>query len=110
MALDPATYAKDLARRIDARVKAAAALLQAEHKRDLSKSFPRASQPGEYPRFRTLNLRDSVGVTQVRQGIYRVGYFSGAWYILVLAARKRLTVVDTAARLKDRLMRIIRGG
>jgi len=109
MAFDPTAYAKGLARRIDARVKAAAALLQGEHKRDLSKSYPRASVPGEFPRFRTLNLRDSVGVSQVRQGVYRVGYLSSAWYILALSARKRLTVVDTATRIKARLMRIIRG-
>lgn len=109
MALDPRKYATDLQKRLDAKVKAAAALLQGEHKRDLSKSHPPASRPGEYPHFRTLNLRDSVAVRQVRLGIYRVGYLTGARYILFLMGRKRLTVVDTANRIRQRLERIIRG-
>lgn len=97
----------DLRRRLDRRILAAAVLLQAEHKRDLSKTFPPASRPGQYPAARTLNLRDSVTVAPVRDG-YRVGYFTNASYVVYLAIRGRLTVLDTAQRIGPRMARILR--
>lgn len=90
------------------RLIAAASLLVGEHKRDLSKTFPPASVPGQYPAARTLNLRDSVGVQEVPDG-FRVGYLPGAFYVLFLAKRGRLTVEDTAKRIAPRLARIITG-
>ena len=98
---------------LDKRVRAAAALLLAEHKRDLSKMNPpphlNSSKPGEYPRARTLNLRNSVDMQKMGPAHYRVGYRSNAEYIVFLARRARLTIVDAATRLRDRLTRIIRG-
>jgi len=102
------------------RLLAAAVLLQAEHKRDLSRSNPfphdNPSIPGEYPKGRTWNLRDSVAVEPTTvEGVMRngwrvrVGYLKGAWYIEALRKIGRLTVVDTANRIRDRLQRIIRG-
>lgn len=102
---DPLARLQQLA---DRRLLAAAVLLQAEHKRDLSKTFPPASKPGMYPAARTLNLRDSVTVVKIPGG-YRVGYLANAGYVLFLANRNRKTVLDTTARIAPRLARIVRG-
>lgn len=113
MAFNSEAYAKALAKRVDDRVRAAAVLLVAEHKKDLSVGNPRPhntpSKPGQFPRFRTLNLRDSVTLARVSQAVYRVGYMTGAWYILALQKRNRKTVKDTALRIQAKLERIIRG-
>lgn len=90
------------------RLLAAAVLLQAEHKRDLSTTYPPASKPGEYPHARTLNLRDSVTVVPIEGG-WRVGYLPSASYIAPLAARGRLTILDTARRIAARLRKILGG-
>lgn len=90
------------------RVLAAAVLLQAEHKRDLSTTFPPASSPGQYPAARTFNLRDSVTVVPIKDG-YRVGYLANAAYIVWLVKRGRKGVVDTLNRIRPRIDRIIRG-
>jgi len=96
-------------RALDRRLLAAAALLQAEHKRDLSKTYPPASRPGQYPAARTFNLRDSVTVVKIPDG-YRVGYLVNvSKYLVWLAARGRKTVQDTAARIGPRIARIMRG-
>lgn len=104
----------ELRRRVDQRVKAAALVLQAEHKKDLSVHNPpphkTPSRPGEFPKFRTLNLRDSVAIQKIKSGHYRVGYWPGAWYIVPLHERKRKTVADTADRIRVRLNKIISGG
>ncbi len=102
---DPlATIERDLRRRL----LAAAVLLQAEHKRDLSKTFPPASVPGQYPAARTFNLRDSVTVVEIEDG-YRVGYLVNASYLIFLASKGRLTLMDTALRIRPRLLKIITG-
>ncbi len=88
------------------RLLAAAVLLQAEHKRDLSRTFPPASSPGQYPAARTFNLRDSVTVAPIPDG-YRVGYLANASYLVFLAARGRLTIIDTARRIAPRLRKIM---
>jgi hypothetical protein len=93
---------------LDRRLLAAATLLQSEHKRDLSTTYPPASKPGQYPHARTLNLRDSVTVVKIRDG-YRVGYAANAVYIVHLAGRGRRTIIDTAQRIGARLARIMRG-
>ena len=90
------------------RLLAAAVLLQAEHKRDLSKTFPPASSPGQFPAARTLNLRDSVTVVPIKGG-YRIGYLQNASYITWLIKNKRLGIHDTAKPIMPRLNRIIRG-
>ena len=90
------------------RLLAAAVLLQAEHKRDLSKTFPPASIPGQFPAARTFNLRDSVTVVPIRGG-FRVGYLQNADYIVWLIKGKRLGIHDTARRIMPRLNRILRG-
>ena len=66
----------DLNALLQRRILAAAVLLQAEHKRDLSKTYPPASRPGQYPAARTLNLRDSVTVVPIPGG-WRIGYRGG---------------------------------
>lgn len=90
------------------RLQAAAVLLQAEHKRDLSKTFPPASTPGQFPAARTLNLRDSVTVVEIPGG-FRVGYLPSASYVVPLAARGRRTLTDTAARIAPRLRAVVGG-
>lgn len=90
------------------RLLAAAVLLQAEHKRDLSKTFPPASSPGQFPAARTFNLRDSVAVVPIKDG-YRVGYLANAAYIVWLVKRGRLGIIDTLQRIRPRVNRIIRG-
>lgn len=103
---DPAARLRQL---IDRRLLAAAVLLQGEHKRDLSKTYPPASKVGQFPAARTLNLRDAPAVVRIPGG-YRVGYLANAAYIVFLAAHGRLTVVHTARRIAPRLARIVRGG
>ena len=88
------------------RLLAAAVLLQAEHKRDLSKTFPPASNPGQFPAARTFNLRDSVTVVPIKGG-YRVGYLANASYIVWLIKRNRKGIHDTARRIMPRLLKII---
>lgn len=102
---DPTAQLEAIVRR---RLLAAAVLLQAEHKKDLSKTFPPASTSGQYPAARTMNLRDAVTVAEIPGG-YRVGYLTSATYVIWLAARGRLTVRDTAARIAPRLARIMGG-
>lgn len=77
----------------------AAMTLQGMHKEDLSESNPpplhdRPSRPGQYPRGRTWNLRDSVDylpktVAEVRFNdlSVRVGYRIEAMYGITLAMR-----------------------
>lgn len=109
---------RELDLEIAKRLLAAALLLQAEHKRDLSKANPaphrHSSKPGEYPRARTYNLRDAVEVEpRSPAGIadnglkVRVGYLKSAEYILELTKKNRKNVEDTAQRIKGRLRAII---
>ncbi len=98
------------------RLLAAALKLQAEHKADLSTSYPRASVKGEFPHGRTWNLRDSVTVDPAsvngildNGGWVRVGYLRNAWYILALSKIGRLTIKDTTRRIRSTLERIIKG-
>lgn len=98
----------DLNAMLQRRILAAAVLLQAEHKRDLSKTYPPASTPGQYPAARTLNLRDSVTVVEIPGG-YRIGYLVNAAYIVPLVKRGRLGVLDTLARIRPRLLKILGG-
>jgi len=89
----------------------AAVLLQAEHKRDLSKANPaphlNPSKVGEFPRARTYNLRDAVAVEKVGPYEVRVGYLANAWYIVPLSVRARLNVTHTAQRIKSRIDAIL---
>jgi hypothetical protein len=99
----------------DDRLKAAALLLQAEHKRDLSTANPaphrNSSRPGEYPKARTYNLRDAVAVERVQKGVeWRVGYLKNADYIVALTRNLRKNVFDTARRVQSRIAKILNGG
>jgi len=98
-------------KQVQARLMAAAVLLQAEHKRDLSKANPaphgNPSKPGEYPKARTYNLRDAVSIEKVGPYEVRVGYLRSAWYIVPLSIRLRLNVRDTAERIQSRLNAIL---
>ena len=102
---DPARLRRDLERRL----LAAAVLLQAEHKRDLSKTFPPASAVGQFPAARTFNGRDSVTVVKIPNG-FRVGYAVNAAYLLFLFANGRLGLIDTARRVMPRLRKVIGTG
>lgn len=94
---------------------AAAATLVAEHKRDLSTSYPPASRAGEFPHGRTWNLRSAVdsepkSVAEVAQSLrVRVGYRRNAEYILYLVKAKRSWLLDTARRIQDRLRAMLAG-
>lgn len=92
--------------RLRQRLLAAAVLLQAEHKRDLSRTFPPASQPGQFPAARTLNLRDSVTVVPIPGG-HRVGYLANAGYVVFLAGRGRRTLIDTVNRIRPKLQKVL---
>ena len=104
---------RDLQRQVEARLMGAGVLLQAEHKRDLSKANPaphnNPSKPGQYPRARTYNLRDAVAVEKVSPVEIRVGYLKSAWYIVPLSIRARLNIRHTAGRIKTRLDALLRG-
>lgn len=109
-----AAILKRLTKETDDRLRAAALLLQAEHKRDLSTANPaphtNPSKPGQYPRARTYNLRDAVTAVMVKYGVeWRVGYLQSAEYIIPLTNRKRKNVEDTAERIRPRINAILRG-
>lgn len=103
-----ALNAQQMLAALNRRLKAAAALLQAEHKRDLSKTYPPASKPGQFPAARTFNLRDSVVVVPIPNG-YRVGYLVNAEYIVWLVKRGRKALLDTVTRVGPRLNKVMRG-
>lgn len=111
---------RELDLEIARRILAAALLLQAEHKRDLSTANPpphlNSSKPGQYPKARTYNLRDAVVVEPRSPAAIadnrlraKVGYLVSADYILALTNRKRKNVEDTAERIRPRLTAILRG-
>lgn len=84
--------------------------LQVRHKRNLSVANPRPhtdpSQPGEFPKARTYNLRDSVAIEPrslaviARTGMVRVGVLVSAIYGEYLTASGRKGIVDTHNELK----------
>jgi|SRR5579883_3010892 len=93
----------------------AAVILQAEHKRDLSRKtnpppHTTPSRPGEFPAIRTGNLRDSpafepTDLAEVRQTLtVRVGIRKNAEYGWWLYRKGWLGLPDTLARVRDRLM------
>lgn len=99
----------DIERQVAARVKAVALTLRVEHKKDLSKPYPNASRPGEFPARRTGNLRDSVVATPLGKVAWRVGYESQAPYVVRLADLGRETVVTSAVRHMAKLRRVAEG-
>jgi hypothetical protein len=102
------------------RLLAAAVLLQAEAKRDYSRSNPyphdNPAPRGEFPRGRTWNLRDSIAIVPTTpQAIaaagqtVRVGYLPAAFYGAALANRGWKGIEDTYDRVYLQLVRIIGG-
>lgn len=102
------------------RLFAAAVLLQAEAKRDYSRSNPaphgNPAPKGEFPRGRTWNLRDGIAIDAAgpaevaAAGLrVRVGYLTGASYGGALSRRGWLGVKDTYARVRDRVARLMGG-
>jgi hypothetical protein len=55
-----------------------------------------------------LNLRDSVTVVAIPGG-WRIGYLVNAAYIVPLVKRGRLGLLDTLARIRPRLLKIVGG-
>ncbi len=103
------------------RLMAAAVLLQAEHKRDLSRlSNPaphRTPAPrGTWPAGRTWNLRDSVAIDPadlneiVKSGRVRVGLLKNAFYGNVLAVKGWKGLLDTLDRVRGQVVAILTGG
>ncbi len=109
----------DLAGEVAKRLLAGGLLLQAEAKRDLSRSNPaphaNPAPPGQFPRGRTWNLRDGVvvdpaAVDAVRRTMrVRVGLLGGAWYGEALRRRGWLGIPDTARRIAGRLKALLGG-
>lgn len=107
-------------RALATRLLAAAALLQAEAKRDYSVSNPaphdNPAPRGQFPRGRTWNLRDSIAVSpnnvpaiMANDMVVRVGYLPGAFYGAVLANRGWKGIRDTYLRVRSTLRKIILG-
>ena len=93
---------------------AAAIAVQSDLKRELSKSYPPASKPGEFPRGRTWNLRESVMYDPTdpmkvgRQQFVRIGYSTRAPYGAILELfRRRLGLREVAKRLKGTIGAIL---
>lgn len=93
---------------------AAAIAVQSDLKRSLSTSYPPASKPGEFPHWRTGNLRESVMYDPTdpkkvgRQRFIRIGYATRAPYGAILELfRKRLGVRETVKRLKSTIEAIV---
>lgn len=85
------------------------ALLQSEHKKDLSTPFPPASRPRQYPHRRTGNLIAAVLVMVKPAGPGREAkgqvYYdlSRAEYVRFLLAKGRRGITETFARIRSRL-------
>jgi hypothetical protein len=104
--------------RLAERLLAAALLLQAEAKRDLSRANPAPhdspAPQGEFPRARTFNLRDSIAVdaaspaeVEANGQRVRVGYLPGAAYGGILARKGWKGVFDTYRRVEKRIAKIL---
>ncbi len=102
------------------RLLAAALHLQAEAKRDYSRSNPaphdHPAPRGEFPKGRTWNLRDSVAVdpaslaTIAKTLTVRVGWLSGAKYGFFLMQKGWKGLRDTLARTRPQLEALLGGG
>jgi hypothetical protein len=107
--------AKQLVRdRVAQSLIAIAALVQGEHMRDLSQSYPPASRPGEFPHGRTWNLRSSVDYEPKSKadvaatGRIRIGYQERAKYIVWLVQWGRKWLMDTVERVRPRIDSVLK--
>ena len=87
-----------------------AVLVTTGQKQALSKSYPPASKPGEYPRGRTWGGRDGVVFRPerisdlAREQTVKIGYLQNSWYMASLEVfHRRLGLKETVSRLKSSL-------
>jgi hypothetical protein len=100
---------KQLQLDLDRRLHRAARLLLLEHRKDLSRPFPKASRPGQYPKRRTGTLEDSVTLKGIPDG-YRVFYNTGeAPYVVYLVAHGRKALLDTLRRVLPQMAKAVGG-
>lgn len=92
----------------------AAIFVQTSLKVQLSKSYPPASRPGQFPRGRTWGGRDAVSYdptspAEVKQSMtVRLGYQKNAFYMGLLEVfQGRLGLREIVKRVKPQLERII---
>lgn len=91
----------------------AAVVVQSEMKKSLNTPYPPASKPGEFPHYRTGNLRESIVIDPktpaecAAQGRVRIGYAKRAHYGAILEVmRHRLGLVATVTRLRTFLAKL----
>lgn len=91
----------------------AAVVVQSEMKKSLNTPYPPASKPGEFPHYRTGNLRESIVIDPstpaecAALGRVRIGYAKRAHYGAILeVARQRLGLVATVKRLRAFLAKL----
>lgn len=98
-----------LERDVAKRVRNVATVLQVEHKKHLSRPYPRASKPGEFPHKRTGNLQLDVTAVPVGPTTWRVGYAGKAPYIVRLVDTGRLAVHESVPLAWPKLVKAAEG-
>jgi len=96
-----------------------AVMLQSEEMKNLSVANPypykTPSVPGEYPKARTFNLRNSIeyhptGLDEIKRTLrIRVGYAARAFYGPILATKGRKWMIDTLNALRPAFAKILAG-
>ena len=120
MSFDPDATVDRIRREAGRRLLAAALTLQTDHRADLSIGNPsphRNPAPrGEYPRLRTGNLRAGIAISPasipevLANGGVAVGYRKPAVYGVFLGGKGWKWILDTHAREKNTIDRILAGG
>lgn len=101
------------------RLAACAVMLQTEEMSNLSVANPHphlnSSKPGEYPRARTFNLRNSIAfqpshLNDIKRTLrIAVGYAAGAFYGPILVAKGWLGLLDTLDTIRPRVAQMLAG-
>lgn len=120
MSFDPQAAVERIRREAARRLLAAAITLQTLHRTDLSSGNPaphaNPAPRGEFPRLRTGGLRAGVAVAPasipevMTKGSVAVGYRPSALHGLYLGGRGWKWVLDTFARERSRIDRVLAAG
>ena len=120
MSFDPASTIDRVRREAARRLLAAALTLQTDHRTDLSIGNPAPhtspAPKGQFPRLRTGGGRANVAVAPasiaevMARGAVAVGYRPAGVHLVYLGGRGWRWVVDTLARERSKINRILAGG
>lgn len=112
----PRAFQDKLDRRIGGMLIAAAAAVQQEMWHGLSTAYPPASKPGQYPHYRTHDLRDGIvyepqdELTAGRERKVRIGYSVVVFYGAILELKRgRLGLAAALQKVKGTVGTLLAG-